>query len=292
VKAVNLIPSDSAAAGPRAPRDVQAVIYGTLGALAIGIALMAMYVLAGNKIAQRQVQIASLQQQVSQTQGQLGQLQGYVKFQQLAQTRLQTVEEIASSRFDWAAALGELSRVVPANTTLQTVSASLSAGVSGGTSGLRSALTGPAFELNGCTANQVDVARLMSRLRLMPDVVRVTLTSSQAPQAGATPVATSGGAGTGAGCGNGPTFDMLVFFSGPAGSGAAATGTSAGSTAGAAAPSAAAPTASAPSAAAAPAATPPAAAAPAAAAPAANTPGAAAPAGTATTTTTTSGATR
>jgi hypothetical protein len=50
--------------------------------------------------------------------GAAARLAPYVEFAKLAQARTETVREIASSRFDWHAALAGLSRVVPANTSL------------------------------------------------------------------------------------------------------------------------------------------------------------------------------
>jgi hypothetical protein len=92
------------------------------------------------------------------------------------------------------------------------------AGSAASTGSLRDALPGPAFEMKGCTATQDDVARLMSRLRLINGVTRVTLADSlkqDSAQGGSTVAstpATSGG-GSGAGCGaNAPSFDLVVFF--------------------------------------------------------------------------------
>jgi hypothetical protein len=86
------------------------------------------------------------------------------------------------------------------------------------TSALRGAINSPAFELKGCTATQDDVARLMSRLRLINGVQRVTLQDSVkasgaqgASTAGTAPVSSST-AGSGSCPVNGPGFDMVVFF--------------------------------------------------------------------------------
>ncbi len=54
-----------------------------------------------------------------------------------------------------------------------------SAGGGGAGSSLRADITAPAFELTGCTVNQDDVARLMSRLRLVNRVTRVSFSNSQ-----------------------------------------------------------------------------------------------------------------
>jgi len=107
--------------------------------------------------------------------------------------------------------------VVPADTSLQaltgTVAPGASAGGTGGgsASGLRGDIAAPAFELSGCTKTQDDVARLMSRLRVINGVSRVTLGNSQKPGSnGASTAVTASGEG---GCGaNAPAFDLVVFF--------------------------------------------------------------------------------
>src|SRR5205085_8906009 len=89
-----------------------------VGLLAVVLALVTLYVLASNSVSQRQAQLTGLQQQLSQTQAEADRLNGYVQFAQLAKARVQTVRDIASGRFDWKQALSDLSRVVPANTSL------------------------------------------------------------------------------------------------------------------------------------------------------------------------------
>ena len=46
-------------------------------------------------------------------------LTNYVNFTKLAANRDATVRQIATQRFDWNAALSDLSKVVPANTSLR-----------------------------------------------------------------------------------------------------------------------------------------------------------------------------
>ena len=220
MKAVNLIPTEvrrggAGGSGPLAPT------YFVLGLLVAVLALLTVYVLTNNTISDRKAKLSSLNSEVAQAQAQAARLVNYARFEKLAQTRAATVRQIAASRFNWHAALSDLSKVVPADTSLQSLNATVAPGVSsggsatpGGGSSLRGDITAPAFELSGCTANQDDVARLMSRLRLINGVTRVTLGSSQkadAGQAGAGVAAP--GAGSSQGCGaNAPTFDIVVFF--------------------------------------------------------------------------------
>jgi Tfp pilus assembly protein PilN len=230
VKAVNLIPADSRKGGGGSSSASQLASYGLFGILAAALVLVTLYVLANNSISDRQSRLTTLRTEVAQAQSEASRLGTYSQFQQLARTRVQTVQDIAATRFDWHSALTDLSRVVPANTSLQSLAATVAPGASAGGSGaaaagnLRTAVSAPAFELAGCTSSQDDVARLMSRLRLIDGVSRVTLGSSTKTgpaQTGAgAPSPTSAASTPAVGCGpNKPTFDVIVFFQPLAGAG-------------------------------------------------------------------------
>jgi Tfp pilus assembly protein PilN len=218
MRAVNLIPADARGrarkSGPST--GMQVPVYVLLGFLAAAVALVTVYVLTSNSITARTATLNSLTSQVAEEQAAVARLGEFTKFAQLAQTRIGTVRSIAAARFDWHAALSDLSKVVPANTTLQSVLGTVVPGASsggsgsGGTGSLRSAIAAPAFELSGCTRSQDDVARLMSQLRLINGVTRVSLSNSQASNT----ASASASGGSSQGCGSGaPTFDLVVFFS-------------------------------------------------------------------------------
>lgn len=221
MKAVNLIPADTrkGRADFRALRGPGAAVVGLLGA---ALVLVILYVLASNSVASQQAKLASLRQELSQTKAVAANLGGYTKFAKLARARVQTVREIASSRFNWQPVLSELARVVPANTTLSSLAASVSPAAGGGSGsggGLRGDLSVPAFEVMGCTASQDDVARLMSQLRLINGVTRVTLSSAVKSGSAGTGSTTSAPASGSGGCkANASTFDVVVFFGPLAGS--------------------------------------------------------------------------
>lgn len=233
MKAVNLIPSDARRGGRGAGGRSGGAVYVLLGALAVAVALVAVYVTATNQISTAKAKISALQTEALAASGTAARLAPYVQFAQLAQARATTIRGIAANRFDWHAALANLARVVPANTSLQSLSGSVVPGAavsgasSGGSSSLRGDINAPAFEITGCSGSQDDVARLISRLRLIDGVTRVSLQDSQksASGAGGPSVATTGSAGSsgssGQGCGaNRPTWDIVVFFSALPGAGA------------------------------------------------------------------------
>jgi Tfp pilus assembly protein PilN len=217
MRAVNLIPGEARRGGTGDLRSLRGPGSAVVGLLGVVLLLVTLYVLASNSVSERQAQLTGLQNQLAQTQAEAAKLTGYTQFAQLAEARIQTVKEIASGRFDWQQALSDLSRVVPANTTLSSLSATVGPGVGSAgaaTGSLRGDITVPAFELQGCTASQDDVARLMSRLRLIRGVSRVTLSNSVRAVSAtpATPVSSSASSPTGGCAANAPTFDLVVFF--------------------------------------------------------------------------------
>ena len=134
VKAVNLIPSDARARGR---------------ASAAGLASARRY--AGPRRCSRSrslfVTVYVLTEQHDlRSQGEAGHASGaggrrqqaeaarlaqYTKFAQLAQARARPSVTIAAARFDWHAALSDLSKVVPANTSLQSLTGTRRAGRDG-----------------------------------------------------------------------------------------------------------------------------------------------------------------
>jgi Tfp pilus assembly protein PilN len=210
VRAVNLIPRDSRRGGVGPSLGKLGAPHAVIGLLVVALLFVTLYVVSSNTVSDRQTQLASVQQQVTQMRAEVTSLQRYQQFEQLAQERAQTVREIASTRFDWHGALSDLSKVVPSNTSLQSLVATVSPSSGGGGAGpggsVRGDIDSPAFELKGCTASQDEVAQLMSRLRLIDGVTRVTLEdSTQTPSATGSTVPAQGGC-------TGPTFDLVVFF--------------------------------------------------------------------------------
>src|SRR5947209_14149906 len=173
-------------------------------------------VLESNTVSDRRAKLATVKSALAAEQVLAGRLASYQRFAQLAQARAETVRQIVTGRFDWKASLSDLSKVVPSNTSLQSLIASVSPTSSSGSSAgssLRSAISAPAFDITGCTKTQDDVARLMSRLRTMNGVTRVTLQTSSKQAGSQSGVSTTAGApAAAAGCVNGPSFHLVVFF--------------------------------------------------------------------------------
>jgi Tfp pilus assembly protein PilN len=230
MKAVNLLPSDLRGAGKPAPAAVtpgaqaagRAGAFAVLGVLAFSVVALAAYVLASNTVKDRQAQLDQVTAQAASVTQRAAKLKPYADFEAAALTRVATVKALAAGRFDWEQALRDLARAVPADVTLTSLSGSISnsSGASGGSAGagaasdpLRSAISAPAISLQGCSTGQRGVAGLMTRLRAIRGVTRVSLSKSERPDTTSATVPTGGGT-TGVQCKGKrpPTFSVVVFF--------------------------------------------------------------------------------
>jgi len=136
MKAINLLPPDSrglpksgapkVAAAPEEPAGIGAFVL--LGALALCVAALAAYVLTTNSVKDRQAQLDAVTVQAQTVAQRAAQLKPYADFQQMAETRIQTVKDLAASRFDWEQALRDISRAIPADVTLTSIDGSISSG--------------------------------------------------------------------------------------------------------------------------------------------------------------------
>ncbi len=221
MKAINLLPPDlrgtpkgassKPSVAPEAPAGMGA--YVVLGALAACVLALAAYVLTTNTVKDRQAKLEATNAQAAATTQRVAKLKPYADFKAMAETRIATVKDLASSRFDWEQSLRDVSRAIPANVTLKTLTGSMSTGTTGGGSSIRGAIAAPAVELTGCTRGQKQVATLLSRLRGVEGVTRVSLGKSLKPAATDSSQA-AGMTEEDDGCGSGrpPAFEIVMFF--------------------------------------------------------------------------------
>jgi Tfp pilus assembly protein PilN len=222
MRAVNLLPPDTRGAskvsadlgaGPEAKGGAGPFV--VLAVLAACVAGTAGYVLTDNTIKQRQTDLAQVTARQQTLANQAAQLKPYADFDASARARVQTVKDLATSRFDWEQALRDLSRAIPQDVTLRTLTGDISSTVGKSTSPLRTAIGAPAITIGGCAPGQTQVARLMSRLGDIDGVTRVSLSSSNTEK-----VASGSSGGTAneqrnsAPCGAGkrPAFEIVMFF--------------------------------------------------------------------------------
>lgn len=216
MRAVNLIPTeDRRGAGGAAGRSGGAV-YVLLGALGALVLIAAAYAMSSRTVHEKQTTLARVERDAQAAEAKASALQGFTQFSALRQKRIQTVQSIADSRFDWSYTMHEIARTIPRNVSLTSLVGTVSPtvplqGAGGGGSSLRGAIPSPAVELTGCTTSQDNVARMMAAMRQVDGVRRVSLQSStKADSAG------GAGAAAGGGCsgasGKDPQFAMVIFF--------------------------------------------------------------------------------
>jgi Tfp pilus assembly protein PilN len=189
-----------------------------LGVLAACVAGAAGLVLTDNTVKQRKADLATAQAQQKALAGQAEALRPYADFGQLANSRVATVKDLASSRFDWEQVFRDLSRAIPADVTLKDITGDLNQSAGSG-SGVRGSIASPAITLHGCAPGQTQVARLMARLNDIDGVTRVSLTKSDDAKTNAIQTATDEAIDSNklrssapCGAGNHPQFEVIAFF--------------------------------------------------------------------------------
>ena len=128
MRAVNLIPRDArvVAPGPRAGRA--SGVYLLLAGLAAIVVCAAVWALATKQVGDRQAKLDSVTAQAPAAERRASAGAPYVAFERLARERVETVTSLSATRFDWAHAMREISRVVPADVWLTTLSGASGAG--------------------------------------------------------------------------------------------------------------------------------------------------------------------
>jgi Tfp pilus assembly protein PilN len=198
VRPVNLIPPEERR-GDAAPSRTGALSYIVVGVLAAAVLAVTVTVLLNKSISDKEAEVAELEQRESETAARAESLAPFAEFQQIKEARVETVNALADSRFDWERVMIELSKVLPPRVWLINLTGTVSpeVEVEGGASvALRGGVNGPALELVGCAASQRDVARLIAAVGDIDGVTRVSAAKSEKPDtaaSGADPAQTATG---------------------------------------------------------------------------------------------------
>ncbi|HET6831975.1 MAG TPA: hypothetical protein VFH44_11570, partial [Solirubrobacterales bacterium] len=168
MRPVNLIPPEQRR-GSGAPSRTGALSYVLVGTLVLILVGVTVTVIFGKRVSDREAEVATLEATAAETQARAESLSTYTTFQQIHDARVQTVSDLATSRFDWRRVLQELSKVLPPHIWLTnlsgTVAPEVQVGESGDESGLRESIMGPALVVVGCGRTHDDVARLVAAMR-------------------------------------------------------------------------------------------------------------------------------
>lgn len=241
MRAINLIPLDQRRGGPGVAGRSGSNVYVLLGGLGVVLVALVAYVLTLNSINDREAELSRVTDEANRVEAQAAALKPYRDFQLMRAQRTTTVAGLATSRFSWDLSLRQLAQVLPSDVELTTVTGTIAPGVniagsgagSSGGASVRAAVNAPAIELVGCTGGQAQVARIMSRLRRMTGVSRVSLSASekieqQSLAGGSAPAAAGAGAANDSDCRSNspsrPQFNLTVFFNPLPGQGATAPG--------------------------------------------------------------------
>jgi Tfp pilus assembly protein PilN len=204
VRPVNLIPKEERRSeSPFAGRSGGGV-YVVLGVLGAAVLAVLAVVLTSNGITDRKDKLAELKRKQATAETAAAALRPYGTFVDLQKKRVETVDSLVNSSFNWGRVIRSLAKTIPSDVWLTTVKGTVAPGVeldttgsgSGGSlEGLRANATSPAVELIGCTYTQDNVARMMVDMRNIADVTDVVLGKSERPES--TQTQASGGGSSG-----------------------------------------------------------------------------------------------
>jgi Tfp pilus assembly protein PilN len=186
MRPINLIPEDERR-GAGGGGKAGPIAYILIGALLLVLAGVTLMVSTGNEISSSRSEIAELEAENATAQAKVTKLASYVQLQDIHDQRVDTVRELAESRFDWERVMRELALILPDDITLNSLSASTSPDVAvNSASGisLRSATPGPALEMVGCADGQEGVAGFVAALKDIDGVTRVAMQSSKLGEEG------------------------------------------------------------------------------------------------------------
>lgn len=207
MKAVNLMPRDARGAAPAGLDGGGFGVYVLLAGLGALVVLATLWASAGKQVDKRTAKLERTNAAIAVAEKRVGDSAAFVTFRELAGNRVGTVKTLSTTRFDWAHAMREISRVLPADAWLSAMT-----GVSGASEAAptpaTSAAPSPVMTLAGCTGSQAKVARLLARLRTIDGVRKVSLKSSEKPDA-------AGDASCPANRSSNPRFSIAIAFAVP-----------------------------------------------------------------------------
>jgi Tfp pilus assembly protein PilN len=180
MRAVNLVPPE-ARAGRVSPGKSGGAVYGVIGALVVALLMLSSLALVKKQKAAADQELVAVQQSTAAYEQVATRFAAFEKASKDANDRITLVRNLSQARFDWAGTLRDLARLIPAQTQIQQLDASVKDGAPGaaGGSSFRSQLADvPAITLKGCTKSQSTVADLVTRLQAMRRVTNVTLEQS------------------------------------------------------------------------------------------------------------------
>jgi Tfp pilus assembly protein PilN len=216
MKAVNLMPQEGRAGRTRGAGSAASGtgVYVVLALLAIAVVVTALSALAGRDLSAKEAELAGAESAAQVVEAKAAALGAADQTAAPGKARMETIEGLIDGRFDWSRSLREVARAVPADVDLTSLVGTVAPGTAvagGGGGSLRAALPVPAIDLIGCAPSHSRVATVVSRLRAISGVQRVSLASSEKSDAGS--LSTTDCRAND----KSPQFQLTVFYEAPKG---------------------------------------------------------------------------
>lgn len=182
MRPVNLIPPELR---PRVPGDGDPrIAYGILGGLAVLLLMVIVSISYSNKAKTLNDEAASLRAEATKRQAVVAvSPKNTEDVGELIRRRTLLVGGLAAARFPWDDSMGDLSRSIPPDVTLDAIDATSAVADAGAAADAASAeassKSGPTLALEGCASGWVGYSRLLTWLRQMPGVEDVNSVTSQ-----------------------------------------------------------------------------------------------------------------
>lgn len=219
MRPVNLTPGTERRGPVSAGGRTGLLPYVAVAALVLALAGVLGVVLFGNQVEDKRAEVASLEAEAVVAEQRAQALAPFVSFQQLRDARVQTIDSLARSRFDWERVVRELSKLIPKGVWLSNMTGTITPEVQvedGAGISLRGTIPGPAIELVGCARSQPEIARLIAAVNDVDGVTRVAAVNgikpSTAKDASTDASAEAEGDATGACPASAPAFQLVAAF--------------------------------------------------------------------------------
>jgi Tfp pilus assembly protein PilN len=188
---INLLPPEERS---KAARE-QGMLLAVVGLIALVLALGGLYFMQSRQVADKQTEIDSIAAQVDMANQQLAALKPYEAMQTQRKAMQDTAQQIYNSRVLWSNVFEEIGLLMPDKVSLQTLTATVpaymqaggsNASAGGSSSAAAATSTGLGIDLTlkgdatGASVYEAhdQVADLMTRLGLMPQILNIQLVSS------------------------------------------------------------------------------------------------------------------
>jgi len=187
VRAINLLPKDDARRGPQKRQWV--VLVPVVLAVLLTAVFSAMFLSASGKVKDKQSQLAQLQDELHAIPTpDASRVKTQTALAADKQARVSALSGALSRRVAWDRVFRELSLVLPNDVWLATISAKApvpsSSAVAPAPAAAGATIAATGFTIDGFTYSHPAVARLLSRLAVVPDLVNVQLQQSTLTKVG------------------------------------------------------------------------------------------------------------